>query len=70
MRCCTESELDNLQMANIIKKVSHAEWAALVMPVVKKSGSIWLYRDYKLTANKTAVLDHYPLPLAEELAEE
>ena len=70
MRRCIESEVDNLQTANIIKKVTHAEWAAPVMPVVKKLGSIRLCGDYKLTANKAVELDRYPLPLAEELFSE
>ena len=67
MRRLIESELYDLQTANIIKKVTHAEWAAPVVPVVKKLGSIWLCGDYKLTANKAVVLDRYPLPLAEVL---
>ena len=70
MRRRIESELDNLQTVNIIKKVTHAEWAAPVVPVVKKSGSIRLCGDYKLTANKAVILDRYPLPLAEELFSE
>ena len=68
MRRRIESELGNLQTANIIKKVTHAEWAAPVVPIIKKSGSIQLCSDYKLTADKAVMLDRYPLLLAEEFA--
>ena len=70
MRRRIESELGNLQTANIIKKVTHAEWAAPVVPIIKKSGSIQLCSDYKLTADKAVMLDRYPLLLAEELLSE
>ena len=44
------------------------EWTApLVVPVLKKNGSVWVCGDYKQTVNQAAKLDTYPLLRIEDL---
>lgn len=42
MKPRVEAELDRLEKACIISPVKHSEWAALVVPVVKKDNTIRL----------------------------
>ena len=44
-----------------------SEWAAPIVPVIKRDGSVRICGDYKLTVNQTAKLDPYPLPRTEDL---
>ena len=39
-----------------------SDWAAPIVPVLKKDGSVRIWGDYKLTVNQTAKLETYPLP--------
>ena len=60
-----EEELKRFEAAGIIEPVIHSDWAALVVPVVKGDGSIRLCGDYKLTVNRVASMEKYPLPCIE-----
>ena len=62
-----EAELERLENEGIIKPVRSSEWAAPIVPVVKRDGSIRVCGDYKLTANKAAIVDSYPMPRVEDL---
>ena len=62
-----EKELDRLVQQGIISPVRFSKWAAPIVPVLKKCGSIRLCGDYKLTANTASPVDVYPLPIIEEL---
>ena len=62
-----EQELQCLQDQKVIEPVQMSEWAAPIVPVLKPDGSIRLCGDYKLTVNKVAKPDVYPLPRIEEL---
>ena len=44
-------ELDRLEDAGVLKKVIYSDWAAPIVPVVKKDGSIRICGDYKVTIN-------------------
>ena len=65
LRARVEEELKRFEAAGIIEPVIHSDWAALVVPVVKGDGSIRLCGDYKLTVNRVASMEKYPLPCIE-----
>ena len=67
LRARVEEELKRLEAAGIIEPVTHSDWAAPVVPVVKGDGSIRQCGDYKLTINRVASLEKYPLPRIEDL---
>ena len=60
-------ELDKLEEQGVLRKVDHSEWAAPVVPVPKKDGSIRLCGDYKVTINSQLHVDQYPLPKPTDL---
>ena len=61
------AELDRLEKTGVIKAVPFSDWAAPIVPVLKSSGDIRLCGDYKVTGNKFAEMDCYPLPRIEDL---
>lgn len=67
LKAKVEAELDRLQEHGIIEPVRFADWAAPIVPVLKRDGSIRICGDYKVTANRVARLDKYPLPRIEDL---
>ena len=50
-------------------KVKFSDWAApiLIVLITKQDGTIRICGDYKLTVNKIAKFDVYPLPKIEKL---
>ena len=60
-------EIERLQQAGIIKPVTFSDWAAPVVPVIKKDGSVRLCGDYKVSVNQVSKTDVYPLPRVEDL---
>lgn len=54
--------LDNLVSEGILKPVTHSAWAAPIVPVLKKNGSVRICGDYKLTANLALKGNVYPIP--------
>jgi hypothetical protein len=62
-----EEEIHRLHKEGIISPTSYSEWATPIVPVVKQSGAIRLCGDYKVTLNKVAKTDIYPIPLLDEL---
>ena len=68
MREKVEKELDRLVEEGTLKSVQYADWAAPIVPVLKKDGeSVRICGDFKQTVNQVASLDHYPLPRVEDL---
>ena len=68
MRKIVEDELDRLQQAGIIEPIQFAEWAAPIVPVMKADkSSMRICGDYKVTVNRAAKLDRYPIPKIEDL---
>ena len=67
MRGKVEQELERLEKQGIIKPVDFSDWAAPIVPVLKRDGSVHICGDYKLTVNQTAKLETYPLPKIEDL---
>ena len=62
-----EKALDKLVGEGTITPVTHSDWAAPIVPVVKTDGSIRICGDYKLTVNNAALRDTYPIPRLEDL---
>ena len=67
MRNLVEKELERLQMQGIIEPVKFSDWTAPIVPVLKKDGGIRICGDYKLTVNRAAKIDTYPLPRIDDL---
>ena len=63
-------ELDRLEKQDVIKKVSHSEWATPIVVVRKPGGKIRICGDSKVTINPLLKTDVYPLPKPEELFRE
>ena len=67
LRQKVESELQRLQNEGIIQPVPFSDWAAPIVPVLKRDGAVRICGDYKLTINREAERDVYPLPRVEDL---
>ena len=67
LRPKVEQELERLQQAGVIEPVQFSEWAAPIVPVMKKDGSVRICGDYKVTVNRASKLDVLPLPRNEDL---
>ena len=67
LRSRVDEALEKLVGDGILEAVQFSEWAAPVVPVVKRDGTIQLCGDYKLTVNQAALVDTYPLPLAQDI---
>ena len=62
-----EAEIDRLTKAGVLQPIEFSDWAAPIVPVVKRDGSVRICGDYKLTANQVTSTDTYPLPRIEDL---
>ena len=62
-----ERQLDRLHELGVIEPVELAEWAALIVPVIKRDGSVRICGDYKVTVNRVAKVDSYPLLRMDDL---
>lgn len=60
-------ELNRLIKLGIYTPVASSQWAAPIVPVIKPNGGIRICGDYKLTVNKEAKCDSYPLPTPEDI---
>ena len=67
LKTSVEKELEKLQRENVISPVQFSDWAAPVVPVVKGDGSVRICGDFKVTVNKYAKVEEYPLPLVDDL---
>ena len=62
-----ERELDRLVNSGVYQPCNYSTWATLIVPEVKEDGTIRICGDYKLTINKEAICDNYPVPKTEDL---
>ncbi len=57
-----EDKLNRPQDLKIIEPVQFSDCAAPIVPVFKHDGTVCICEDYKITLNKAAKLDKYPIP--------
>ena len=62
-----EKELESLVTEGILKPISHSEWAAPIVPIIKPDNSVCIFGDYKETVNKASNCDKYPVPWTEDI---
>ncbi|UYV70991.1 K02A2.6-like, partial [Cordylochernes scorpioides] len=62
-----ENEIDGMVNEGILQPIEYANWAAPIVPVLKKNGSLRICGDFRCTANKAIELDKYPLPSIDEI---
>ena len=62
-----EKELGRLVEQGAIEPICYSEWAALIVPVLKKDGTVRICGDYKLTVNHTTKIDSYLLSKISDL---
>lgn len=67
LRDKVESELNNLINLGVLKPVDYSCWATPIVPVIKKSGSVRICGDFKVTINPVLKVDHFPLPKIDDL---
>lgn len=67
LRDKVEEELDRLEKAGIIEKVSSSDWATPIVPVMKQDGSVRICGDYKQTLNQVTKKESYPIPRIEDI---
>ena len=67
LRPKVDQALEKLEAAGIVERFELSEWAAPIVPVVKRDGTIRVCGDYKLTVNQATQVDTYPLPLVDSL---
>ncbi|UYV63472.1 K02A2.6-like, partial [Cordylochernes scorpioides] len=62
-----ETEIDCMVNEGILQPIEYANWAAPIVPVLKKDRSLRICGDFRCTANKAIELDKYPLPSIGEI---
>ena len=62
-----EAGVKQLVADGVMESVQFSNWAAPLVPVTKKDGSVRLCGDYKLTVNRATKTDTYHLPRIESL---
>ena len=62
-----EMELDSLEKAGVVERVTHSQWAAPIVLVPKRDGKLHLCGDYKVTCNPMLEADKYPLHKPDDL---
>ena len=67
LRAKVNSELERLEKAGVIEPVQFSDWAAPIVPVLKPDGSVRICGDYKVTVNRAAKTDSFPLPRIDDL---
>jgi hypothetical protein len=60
-------KIDNMERIGVWRRVKSSEWAAPLVAVPKKDGSIRLCADFKSTINPHLKVDQYPLPVVEDI---
>ena len=67
LRSKIDIELDRQIESQVMYPVTHSEWAAPIVPVLKPDGTVRICGDFKTTVNRVAMLEKYPIPKTEDL---
>ena len=68
MQSAVEEKLDRLERENVVTLVQFSDWAAPIVPVMKKDGkTVRICGNLKLIVNQASKLDQYPIPLILDL---
>lgn len=68
MQPLVEKVLDKLVTDDVIESVHFPDWAAPIVPVLKRDKtSVRICGDFKVTVNRVSKLDRYPIPKIEDL---
>ena len=59
--------MERLQSLGLIRPVQFSDWAVPIVPVMKTDGHVRICGDYKITVNRAAKIEKYPIPRIEEL---
>ena len=62
-----EDYLDQAVHSGILEPVQYSDWAAPCVPILKQDKSVRLCGDYKITVNRAAKVDKYPIPTIADL---
>ncbi|UYV84682.1 hypothetical protein LAZ67_X003079 [Cordylochernes scorpioides] len=62
-----ENEIDRLVNSDILEPIVHAYWAAPIVSVLEKDGSVRICGDFRCTANKAIESDRHSLSLIDEI---
>lgn len=62
-----EAELDRLVKSGVLEQVRTSDWAAPIVPVMKRDGSLRICGDFKVTVNPVLTTEQYPLPLIDNI---
>ena len=62
-----EAHLNKLVKEGVIEHVQHAEWAALIIQIIKPDNTIHICGDFKVIINSVSKLDRYPILRIEDL---
>lgn len=60
-------ELMRMERVGVLRPVRTSEWAAPIVPILKRSGQIRICGDFKVTVNPLTVPVKYPIPRIEDL---
>ena len=63
-----KAEITRLIESNFIRQCRYAEWISNVVPVYKKNVKLLVCIDFK-DLNKVTLMDGYPMPIADMLAD-
>ena len=67
LRAKVDNELQRLEANGVIVPIEHSDWEAPIVPVLKTNGEVHICWEYKLTVNKAAKVDQYPIPNIDDL---
>ena len=61
------AELERLVQQGVLKKVDYSNWAAPIVVVAKKNGSVRICADFKTGLNEALEMHRHPLPTPDEI---